>query len=288
MTNNKNKEYLYFPQPVNVIPVVPVKFDSHWHHFTEILYYPTDHHSKAYPRITIDQVTYEMHPGDTLLIWSSELHSVESNPNNALIGIQFAASLLTDLPEFASCSHLFRNHHLISSEDPQLKPLADFMQEKLSQIVEIRRSEPPFHGIKELICLCELFIQFGISLQTTLSDGEGANASSGNRTFDKINTACRYISENCEKDLTLDSIASQIGFSSCYFSRVFKQTVQCSFVEYLTMQRLKRAQNLLADTDEAITTIAMEAGFNSVSTFNRVFQKYKGCSPSEFKKRYLQ
>ena len=38
----------------------------------------------------------------------------------------------------------------------------------------------------------------------------------------------------------------------------------------------------------AITSIAMESGFKSISTFNRVFQTYKGCSPSEFKKHYLQ
>lgn len=288
MTNNKKPEHIYFPQPINVIPSVPTKYDLHWHHFTEMIFYPLDAHSTSIPKVIIDQTVYEMHPGDTLLIWSSEMHSVESNGDAALLGIQFASSLLTDLPEFASYSHLFRNFHLIRHDDPEMEALADYMHLKLKQIVDVRHSQALFHGVEELICVYELFMQFGYYLQNSLLPKDNAIRQSNNRTFDKVNAACRYISENCDKDLTLDSIADQVGFSSCYFSRVFKQTIQCNFVEYLTLQRLKRAQNLLADSDAAITTIAMESGFKSISTFNRVFQKYKGCSPSEFKKHYLQ
>ncbi|MBQ1848943.1 MAG: helix-turn-helix transcriptional regulator [Lachnospiraceae bacterium] len=288
MTNNKKPEHIYFPQPINVIPSVPTKYELHWHHFTELIFYPMNSHSTSVPKIIVDQVVYELHPGDTLLIWSSEMHSVESNGDNALLGIQFPSSLLTDLPEFASYSHLFRNYHLIRRDDGEMEFLAEYMHEKLHQIVSVRNAEAPFHGVEELICVYELFMQFGIFLQNSILPKDVAARQGNTRTIDKINAACRFIAENCDKDLTLDSIADQVGFSSCYFSRVFKQTIQCNFVEYLTLQRLKRAQNLLADTDDAITTIAMESGFKSISTFNRVFQKYKGCSPSEFKRHYLQ
>ena len=288
MTNNKKPERIFFPQPINVIRNVPTKYELHWHHFTEMLFYPMDAPVGITPKIIIDQTVYEMKPGDTLLIWSSEMHSVESNGNNMLVGIQFASSLLTELPEFASCSHLFRNYHLISHDDPQMEYLAEYMHVKLRQIVDVRESQTAFHGVEELICVFELFMQFGLQLQKTLLPKDLLSHQGNYRTFDKINAACRYIAENCDKDLTLDGIADQVGFSSCYFSRVFKQTIQCNFVEYLTLQRLKRAQNLLADSDAAITTSAMESGFKSISTFNRVFQKYKGCSPSEFKKHFLQ
>ena len=54
----------------------------------------------------------------------------------------------------------------------------------------------------------------------------------------------------------MDSIADQVGFSSCYFSRVFKQTIQCNFVEYLTLQRLKRAQDQLISTAKSVRSSA--------------------------------
>lgn len=288
MTNNKKPEHIYFSDPVNIIMNVPAKFDQHWHHFTEIIFYPSIAHSKSAPKIMIDQTLYELHPGDTLFIWSNEMHAVEYNADSPLIGIQFASSLLTDLPEFASYSHLFRNYHLISRDDPDMSHFAEFLQLKLRQIVEARNSQKSFHSVEELIYVYELFIHFGMHIQNVLLYKNPSLQQENNRTIDKINSACRYIAENCDKDLTLDSIAGLVGFSPCYFSRVFKQTIHSNFVEYLTQQRLKRAQNLLADSDCAITTIAMESGFKSISTFNRVFQKYKGCSPSEFKKHYLQ
>lgn len=288
MTNNRKRERLYFDEPINFIENIPTKYDLHWHHYNEIIICPSQCVIGAPPTVCIDQTIYQLQPGDVLLIWSSEMHSVESNPDNALLGIQFAPSLLSDLPEFASFSHLFRSYHLLRQNDEQMVEIAEYIQYKFQQIAEIRSEKGSFYGVEMLINLYELFMHFGNHLQKILLPKDISNLQGNTKTMDKINAACRYISENCDKDLTLDSVAESIGFSSCYFSRIFKQTIQRNFVEYLTLQRLKRAQSLLADSDNPITSIAMESGFKSISTFNRVFQKYKGCSPSEFKKHYQQ
>lgn len=287
MSNNKQYENLYFPNPVNLIMNVPVKYDLHWHKFTEILIYPQDAASRENPRILIDQNEYQMHPGDILFIWSSEMHSVERNTTGCLIGLQFPSTLLTDLPEFASFSHLFRTCHLLRHDDPQTASLTEDMHSRVQELIRLRKERALFHGVEELICLYHFFIHFGKHLQDTMLPREITNRQGNSRTIDKINQACRFITENCDRDLTLESVAEKVGFSACYFSRVFKQTINCNFVEYLTLQRLKRAQSMLADSDMAITSIAMESGFKSISTFNRVFQKYKGCAPSEFKKHYF-
>lgn len=279
---------MYFNEPINVIENIPTKYDLHWHHYNEIIICPSHCSFKTAPTVCIDQTFYHLQPGDVLLIWSSEMHSVESNPEDTLFGIQFAPSLLSDLPEFASFSHLFRSYHLIHQNDEQMGEVAEFIQYKLLQIAEIHRNKGSFYGVETLISLYELFMHFGNHLQKILLPKDISELQGNTKTMDKINAACRYISENCDKDLTLDSVAESVGFSSCYFSRIFKQTIQRNFVEYLTLQRLKRAQSLLADSDSPITSIAMESGFKSISTFNRVFQKYKGCSPTEFKKHYMQ
>ena len=286
MAKNKQFERLYFPQPINVFQAVSMKCEPHWHHFTEILYFPPGSADKQTPDICIEQCHYHPKPGDIIFIWSNEMHSIEEISTSSLLGFQFHASLLSELPEFASFSHLFRSHHILSPQDPVLGSLTLALHEKLNCIASLNKGHDSFRGVKELIALYELFILFGNTLRNTFSvkDSEESDTS---RTIDKINQACRYITENCDKELSLDTVASMVGFSSCYFSRIFKQTVQCNFVEYLTLQRLKLAQNLLSDSEAAITTVAMESGFRSISTFNRVFQKYKGCSPSEYKKHYL-
>ena len=288
MTNNKKYERILISDPINIIQRVPGEYGLHWHHFNEILIFPLNSHAKVPAVITIDQTTYQLTPGDILFVWSSEMHAVESNSEGQLIGLQFSPSLLTDLPEFASFSHLFRSYHLISIKDDRMGSLAEYIHLKAQQIVEISNQRKAFYGVESLICVYELFMQFGNHLQEILLPQDLSDMQGNSKTMDKINQACRYIAVNCDKDLTLESVASMAGFSPCYFSRVFKQTIQRNFVEYLTLQRLKRAQTLLADSDSPITSIAMESGFKSISTFNRVFQKYKGCSPSEFKKHYLQ
>ena len=288
MAKNEKLERLHFMQNINIISKVPTKYGLHWHGFTEILFCPQDMPETEIPRIEVDQKTYDLGPGDVLMIWASEMHSVEYNTEaTGLKGLQFPTTLLTDLPEFASYAHLFRNYHLITKKNPATERLAAYMHDKLHEITALRQEDGSFHGIQELICLYQLFMRFGEYLENNMLPREFMEKQGNTRTIDKINAACRYITEYCDKDLTLDLVAEQTGFSSCYFSRIFKQVTQCNFVEYLTKQRLKHAQALLADSDIPITSVAMESGFKSISTFNRVFQKYKGCSPSDYKKHYL-
>lgn len=117
-----------------------------------------------------------------------------------------------------------------------------------------------------------------ISETNTISENE--------HTTDKIHLACSYITEHCSENLTLDDISSYVGFSPCHFSRHFKKVTTHSFVEYLTLQRINKFHIYLADKSLSITEAAYLAGFKSISSVNRVFSKYCGCSPREFRKYY--
>lgn len=61
-----------------------------------------------------------------------------------------------------------------------------------------------------------------------------------------------------------------------------------SFSQYVTMQRVHKAKLLLLTTQASITDIAMEAGFNSSSTFNRVFYQYEKMSPTDFRQSHAK
>ena len=61
-----------------------------------------------------------------------------------------------------------------------------------------------------------------------------------------------------------------------------------SCYQYITKRRVMLAQELLGDTDLSVMDIALQSGFFSLSTFNRVFKDLNGCSPTEFRKLYLQ
>ena len=95
---------------------------------------------------------------------------------------------------------------------------------------------------------------------------------------------CNYISDHCTENISIDRLASLAGFSKFHFARLFKQFSGMSCYEYLTQQRIAHAERLLIQPNLSITEVAMHSGFNSLSTFNRIFKSAKNCTPSEYKR----
>ena len=93
-----------------------------------------------------------------------------------------------------------------------------------------------------------------------------------------------YIYNNYQSNLTLEDLARRYNMSISSFSKKFKKTTGCGFKEYLTNVRLKKAIEKLLQTDESITDIAMECGFDSANYFGDVFKKAKGVSPLRYRK----
>lgn len=95
-----------------------------------------------------------------------------------------------------------------------------------------------------------------------------------------------YIDSHYTEELTLDNIADFSGFSKYHFTRLFKQYTDSTFYDYLIYRRIKAAEELLANPELSITEIALQSGFSSISTFNRIFKQKKGCTPSEYRSLY--
>lgn len=94
---------------------------------------------------------------------------------------------------------------------------------------------------------------------------------------------CSYIANHCTENLHSEDTARMIGYSKCYFERMFSAYVGVSFHDFLVRQRLHYSKRLLLQSDEPITNIAHISGFNSIATFNRCFLQYEGMSPSDYR-----
>lgn len=84
-------------------------------------------------------------------------------------------------------------------------------------------------------------------------------------------------------ELTASSVAEEIGVSSNYFSRMFKEAVGVSFPEYVNKLRLEHAVGLLTGTDEDIIAVSLKAGFNNPSYFSTIFKKAYGITPTKYR-----
>lgn len=95
--------------------------------------------------------------------------------------------------------------------------------------------------------------------------------------------AIRYISKNFTKNLTLDMVADHVHLNPAYFSTLFKQSTGSSFKEYLNMVRIEESKRLLANTEHSIIDIALATGFEDQSYFSKVFKKYTGLTPKQYR-----
>ena len=91
-----------------------------------------------------------------------------------------------------------------------------------------------------------------------------------------------YINENYQKELTLTSIATALGYNPSYLSRYFKSCFRIGINQYITLVRLKRFVILSKDREKSIASCAHESGFRSLRTFYRVFYDEFKCSPKDF------
>jgi AraC-like DNA-binding protein len=101
-----------------------------------------------------------------------------------------------------------------------------------------------------------------------------------------ITAAMGYINSHFREELSLDDVAEFAGFSRYYFSRSFKKQTGYSFKDYLCQKRLQVAMDLLIRSNCSMREVAIESGFGSVATFNRVFREKKGCTPTQYRAIY--
>ncbi|WP_206810070.1 PocR ligand-binding domain-containing protein [Paradesulfitobacterium ferrireducens] len=107
------------------------------------------------------------------------------------------------------------------------------------------------------------------------------------KNLQAIQKAADYIQRNYNKKITIDEIAQVVYLSPCYLSRIFKQSLGCTLMEYLTQIRIERAKIMLRNPKYNIMQVAEESGFEDPGYFTRVFKKIEGITPSRFKQNAL-
>lgn len=95
--------------------------------------------------------------------------------------------------------------------------------------------------------------------------------------------AIRYISQNFAQNLNLNMVAAHVNLNPAYFSTLFKQSTGSSFKEYLNMVRIEESKRLLANTEYSIIDIALATGFEDQSYFSKVFKRYTGLTPKQYR-----
>ena len=101
-----------------------------------------------------------------------------------------------------------------------------------------------------------------------------------------IRIAKQYMQNHYMEGISLEEVAGVVGFSTGYFSALFKKEMGIGFSEYLIQLRMEKAKELLKGTSINIKDICNQVGYSDLKHFNALFKKYSGIKPGEYRKLY--
>lgn len=258
-------------------------YQPHWHSYGELILIEAGD-TNIYK---VGKNTYDLKPGDFIIVWPMEMHTiVDANVENAVI-IKFSNTFVNTFFDLQKIMHLFRHLHKISADNhPEL---SGKLLEIIQKMKDIFLSGDPEREIK----CCMLFMDYMLTLlgyrSELLADIDGEQISYTDDVMQRMIMVTEYIKHNLTADdLSQNAMAKMAGISRDYFSRIFKNVTGKNYSKWLNMIRLEKAAELLSKSDTTLTEVAMLSGFQSISSFNRVFREEMGMSPRSYRALFVK
>ena len=225
----------------------------------------------------VDDVEYIAKSGDLIFINAGVLHetlSLEEGTKWGLLQFRESNYLNTEIRKIIKYSVKLQNLDGAQVRILKSKELFDAVDTALKECTN-KNSAYEIMTRSHVLKIIAILYRDGI-----LSNGEEAF---NTPAVQKILPAILYINQNYSEDINLDYISQMLGFDRSYFCRIFKNAMGATFTEYLNFVRICKAERRLSSTNERIVDISADVGFTSVSYFNKIFKKYKNCSPTTYR-----
>lgn len=149
--------------------------------------------------------------------------------------------------------------------------------EMQAQSEELKNSMKTIQTLEEIKNYIRMLLKKIIGVRDTIS---------GRRYSDIIEIAKDQIRKTYMSDeISLNTIAAEVGMSPSYFSSIFSKEMGKTFVEYLTEIRMDRAKELLMCSSMKTSEIGYEVGYKDPHYFSYIFKKTQNCTPKEFRAR---
>lgn len=264
---------IYIEKQVRV-PTFSMTYE-HFHTYCEIFYLKSGNCIYS-----VNNVRYHLSAGDVFIAAPGDSHQTQYEglfPCERTI-IYCRLDILPNSfwdthPEINT--HLSRSGKVILSSKGQLQ-----MDSLLKRMLEENNVPDEFSYevlLHEMITLLLTIERSGVFVYEKLEHENGISTD--------IESAIRYIALNFTLPLTLEDVADSINLSPTYLSRKFRKVTGVTFKEYINFIRIRQACQMLLTTDDSITKIATNCGFNSSNYFKDCFHRINGVSPRAFRKQ---
>ena len=254
---------------------VPWRYEIHDHSAVEVLL--TIDGTVTY---TVEDTVYQVRKGEVLIIPPDTPHSLSMEEGSSRYLFLFEPDAIMSMRDIKSIAMYFNKpSHLRDGSEAHVR-----IRELLLRARDAYEKREMMWNTVCYSCILRIYATLG---QQYLS-GVRPRTDDGLRNMDSevITAVMTYINNHYREELSLEDVARFAGFSRYYFSRSFKRQTGYSFKDYLCQKRLQVAMDLLIRTNHSMRDVAIESGFGSVATFNRVFREKKGCTPTQYRAIY--
>lgn len=193
---------------------------------------------------------------------------------------EFVDVYINELPEENLKSVLMRQYIIMDAYIVMMSFCEKFEGiegEMQAQSEELKNSMKTIQTLEEIKNYIRMLLKKIIGVRDTIS---------GRRYSDIIEIAKDQIRKTYMSDeISLNTIAAEVGMSPSYFSSIFSKEMGKTFVEYLTEIRMDRAKELLMCSSMKTSEIGYEVGYKDPHYFSYIFKKTQNCTPKEFRAR---
>ncbi|HIU75720.1 MAG TPA: helix-turn-helix domain-containing protein [Candidatus Pelethocola excrementipullorum] len=237
-----------------------ISFPAHLHRSVELLFV-----IEGALEVTVQDQTMILNSGGIALIFPDMLHSYQTDAANKVFLCIFNPEYVGDY------------YNLFRGQQPQVpflnsEHLHPDVSLGISRMLEFNQTTPAISEAWLHLILTYLLPNVKLSPLKRTDNTE------------LTHMLIHYISQHFQEALTLERIAGDLHFNKYYISRIFAKKLHCGFYDYLNRIRLDYAAHLILKSDQKLTGIWQESGFESQRTFNRAFQKEYGMTPTEYRK----
>ena len=269
-------EHVSYDTLLNVRPILTnfAFSDLHWHREIEIIFA-----CRGAVELNVRGEKLTLSQGNIYIVNSEFIHSVnsmcESSDGNAFI--------LQISEQFMRSMHLNINAVRYDQIDENTQTLDEIRYYMFQIITELKESKPLYEIFIQSYC-CHI-IAILSRRHTMLADKEAKLMCDFNEAnLARIKRVLTYLREHYQESPSLVAIAASEYVSPYYLSHIFTKIMGMNYSQYINTLKVNMICQDLTATSESITTILLRHGFSNFKTFNRVFRKIAGCSPTEYRR----
>lgn len=258
-------------------------FPPHWHEEIELIYV-----LEGEFEVWLNNRLYHLKKGELLIIGSREIHYfINNNLTGKRILIQFNLNLLenvySDMQNLKFIMPLFRKSHQLNTS---INMNAHHQLER--QILELREEFQNKDKAYKFALMARMYDLITVLLRhIPVEQYSEKEMNKLDKQLDILEKIFTYVEGHYKENIALEHISKIANFSPYHFTRFFKENTGMTFLQYLHLYRIEKAKKLLLSSSYQVIEIALQCGFESVKTFNRVFKDLTGYSPTQYKKSSL-